>query len=80
MDNSTLYLHSKDFNGVAIDDQLSVLSLYFTLEPSMGGVILEQVGLWQTEGMQITACSYYTHIYIICCICYIHVQLHHVYA
>ena len=44
-DDTMPHLHSKDFNGASIDDQLSILGLHFALEPSMGGVILEQVGL-----------------------------------
>ena len=39
------HLHGKDFNGGSIDDQLSILSLHFTFEPSVGRVILEEVGL-----------------------------------
>ncbi len=41
----TCNLHSKDLNGVAINNQLSVLGLHCAFEQAVGGVILEQVGL-----------------------------------
>ena len=37
--------HGKDLDGISIDDQLSVLSLYCALELAVGGVVLEQVHL-----------------------------------
>ena len=38
-------LHCKDLDSVAVDDQLPVLDFHGSLEPPVGGIILEQVGL-----------------------------------
>lgn len=38
-----------DLDGAAVDDQFSIFDLHGSLEPPVGGVILEQVGLYVME-------------------------------
>jgi len=41
--------HGKDFDGLAVNDQLPALNLNLTLEPALSGVVLKQVGLQEKE-------------------------------
>lgn len=41
--------HGKDFDGLAVNDQLPALNLNLTLEPALSGVVLKQVGLHEKE-------------------------------
>ena len=41
--------HGKDFDGLAVNDQLPTLNLNLTLEPALSGVVLKQVGLQEKE-------------------------------
>ena len=40
-----VHSHGKDLDGVPLDDEFPILDLYVTVKPTVGGVILEQVGL-----------------------------------
>lgn len=44
-----LHVHG---DGLAIDDQFAILSFHLSLEPTMGGVVLEHVHLQKTKATE----------------------------